>query len=200
MRMAQWMALVATTLCVALPAGVAHADWQTDRAQLIAAKAWNNPCAGKATLRLAAPPQSTWRAWTYQGLCLIELSDSQPWRWDELCPVIVHEYGHLAGYTDPLNPRDPYHSHDPKDIMAPFVHYDRRCDDYGSAYLGVPRPVEAPSGGVGGAVNAQRKPAKKAKRASRRARARRGGGAESARGSAGRSRVKGRVARRSPVR
>jgi hypothetical protein len=169
MRTAQWMALVATTLFVALPAGVARADWQTDRAQLIAAKAWNDPCPGKVTLRMAAPPASTWRAWTYQYQCLVELSNSQPWTWKELCPVLIHEYGHLAGYTDPENESDPYHSHDPKDIMAPFVHYDRRCDDYGSAYLGVPRPVEAPSGSVGGAVSKQRKATKKAKRATKRA-------------------------------
>jgi hypothetical protein len=173
MRTAQWIALVATALVVALPAAVARADWQTDRAQLIAATAWGDPCPGRVTLRLAAPPQTTWRAWTYQWQCLIELSNIQPWKWKELCPVLVHEYGHLAGYTDPLNPRDPYHSHDPKDIMAPFVHYDRRCDDYGSAYLGVARPVEAATGAVGGAVSVQRQPVKKSKRVSRRARARR---------------------------
>jgi hypothetical protein len=57
----------------------------------------------------------------------------------------MHEYGHLAGYTDPLNPSDPSHSHDPDDIMFPFEHPDARCDDYGSAFLGVPRPPEAPA-------------------------------------------------------
>ena len=63
---------------------------------------------------------------------------------------MLHEYGHLAGYRDPLNPSDPTHSHDPDDIMWPFEHYDHRCDDYGSALLGVPRPPEAPAPGAGG--------------------------------------------------
>lgn len=34
-----------------------------------------------------------------------------------LCTVMVHEFGHAAGYRDPDNPSDPYHSHDPRNVM-----------------------------------------------------------------------------------
>lgn len=145
MRKAQWIALLATIFVAVFGTGIARADWQTDRAQAVAAKLWNNPCAGQVKLWSTNPPQPSWRAWTYPRLCTIALSNTKPWQWDELCPVMMHEYGHLAGYTDPLNPSDPSHSHDPDDIMWRFEHYDHRCDDYGSAFLGIPRPPEAPA-------------------------------------------------------
>jgi hypothetical protein len=145
MRKAQWIALLATVFVAVFGAGTARADWQTDRAQAMAAKLWNDPCSGQVKLWPTSPPQPSWRAWTYPKLCTIALSNTRPWQWNELCPVMLHEYGHLAGYTDPANPKDPSHSHDPDDIMWPFEHYDVRCDDYGSAFLGVPRPPEAPA-------------------------------------------------------
>jgi hypothetical protein len=187
------MALMVTLLLVGLPAGVARADWQTDRAQQIAAKAWNDPCGGKVGLWFTTPPQASWRAWAYPQLCIIGVSTAKPWRWEELCPVLLHEYGHLAGYEDPTNAEDHTHSRDPDDIMWPYVHYDRRCDDFGSAILGVPRPVLAPpAGGVGRAVTSSR--SRRAATARRRAaaeRARRGhrsGGHARARASGARER------------
>lgn len=145
MRKAQWIALLATVFVAVFGAGTARADWQTDRAQAMGAKLWNNPCNGQVKLWSTDPPQPSWRAWTYAKLCTVALSNTRPWQWKELCPVLLHEYGHLAGYSDPLNPSDPSHSHDPDDIMYPFEHYDARCDDYGSAFLGIPRPPEAPA-------------------------------------------------------
>jgi hypothetical protein len=78
----------------------AQADWQLDRARVIAAKVWNDPCGGQVKML----------------------------------------YGHLAGYRDPDNPSDPTHSHDPNDIMSPFVHAYARCDDYGTVFLGFAPP------------------------------------------------------------
>jgi hypothetical protein len=138
-----------------LGVAVARADWQTERAEAIAAKLWGNPCAGAVTVRSEAPPEPDWRAWTYAQTCTVVLSNRPPkWQWDELCPILMHEYGHLAGYRDPLNPADPFHSHDPRDIMWPYEHYDRRCDDYGSAFLGIPAPAR---GGVGRAAASRRR-------------------------------------------
>jgi hypothetical protein len=155
--MAQRIALL-TTLFVVVPAvGTARADWQTDRAQAIAARLWHDPCGGAVTLLSQPPPSPDWRAWTFPDRCTVVLSNTRPWTWHELCPVVMHEYGHLAGYSDPLNPGDPYHSHDPRDLMAPFEHYDHRCDSYGAAIMG------DAAGGVGRA----------AKRAHRAMRARR---------------------------
>jgi hypothetical protein len=153
MRKAQRTALLALALA-ALGAGTARADWRTDRAQAIAAKLWNDPCAGHVTLGRAAPPETGWRAWTYPAVCTIVLSDQPPaWGWDELCPVLMHEYGHLAGFTDPLNPSDPTHSRDPHSIMWPYEHYDHRCDDYGAAFLGLRIPTR---GGIGHSTSARR--------------------------------------------
>ncbi len=138
--MAQRIALITVVLCTAMHVGTAQADWQLDRAQTIAAKVWNDPCSGQVKILSAVPPQAGWRAWTYPGLCTITLSNAWPWYWDELCPVVVHEYGHLAGYRDPDNPADPTHSHDPNDIMSPFVHAYPKCDDYGTVFLGFAPP------------------------------------------------------------
>ena len=93
-------------LCSTVAPGVADADWKIERAKAVAAKAWSDPCPGRVQI-LSAPPR-------------------QP------CPVLVHEYGHLAGYRDPLNPSDPFHSHDPDNIMYAFLHSDARCSDHGT--------------------------------------------------------------------
>jgi hypothetical protein len=137
MRKAQRIALLATVFVATVGVGAARADWRTGRAQAIAAKAWDDPCAGRVTVSFAAPPQPGWRAWTYPARCTVVLSDAGRWPWAELCPALLHEYGHLAGYRDPENPADPTHSHDPRNIMWPFEHSDARCDDHGAAYLGV---------------------------------------------------------------
>jgi hypothetical protein len=163
MRTARRTALGVTLLATLLGAGTARADWQTDRAQAIAAKLWHDPCGGAVTVLPGAPPEPSWRAWTFPDRCTIVLSDVRPWAWSELCPVILHEYGHLAGYTDPANPADPTHSHDPADIMWPFEHPDARCDGFGAAFLG------ETAGGVGRAVSVRRKrpPRRRALRARR---------------------------------
>ena len=49
--------------------------------------------------------------------------------------MLLHEYGHLAGYADPTNPLDPHHSGNPDSIMWPFTHADARCARRGLPYL-----------------------------------------------------------------
>jgi hypothetical protein len=137
---ARWRTIAALTLLglCALPA-TASAGWRLERAQAVAAKAWNDPCPGRVRIAFVAPPAPTWLAWSIPALCQVNLSNATHWRWRLLCPSLLHEYGHLAGYRDPLNPSDPTHSHDPDDIMAPFIHWDARCADHGSTYLGYTR-------------------------------------------------------------
>jgi hypothetical protein len=100
-----------------------------------------HPCPGRVQILYAPPKQPGWLASTIKGYCQVTLSDREAWPWKQLCPVLVHEYGHLAGYRDPLNPGDPFHSHDPDDIMYAFIHPDGRCADYGTPYLGTPPPA-----------------------------------------------------------
>ena len=136
MNTAQRTALSAMTLlCVLAFSGAANADWRIPRAKAVAAKAWKNPCAGDVDVAVAPQPGADWLAFTLPSQCRITLSDRQSWSWSRLCPVLLHEYGHLAGYTDPGNPLDPHHSTNPKSIMWPFTHPDRRCRRLGAPYL-----------------------------------------------------------------
>jgi hypothetical protein len=85
--------------------------------------------------------------------------------------VLIHEYGHLAGYSNPANAADPAHSQDPTDIMWPYLQYDARCDDHGAALLGPAQPAAAAAaaaGAVGRGMSAKRKPARRAQRKPRR--------------------------------
>jgi len=134
MNTAQRTALSATTLlCVLAFSGAARADWKLDRAKAVAAKAWNDPCAGRVRVEVAPQAGADWLASTLPSECRITLARVLPWR--RLCPVLLHEYGHLAGYTDPGNPLDPHHSSNPDSIMWPFTHGDRRCAQRGLRYL-----------------------------------------------------------------
>jgi len=172
--MAQRIALFTAMLCIAMHVGTAHADWQLDRAMVIAAKVWNDPCSGQVKMLSAPPPQPGWRAWTYPKQCTVTLSNAWPWYWRELCPVVVHEYGHLAGYRDPDNPYDPIHSHDPNDIMAPFVQHYARCDDFGTAFLGF-APAVIARVGISLPQDVSSPPAKSVKAARRCPKATKGG-------------------------
>lgn len=192
MRIAQWIGLWAllTFLSIVAP-GVADADWKIDRAKAVASKAWNDPCPGRVQILYAPPRQPSWLASTIKGYCQITLSDREAWPWSQLCPVLVHEYGHLAGYRDPLNTDDPFHSHDPNNIMYAFIHPDQRCNSYGTPYLGYALPADfQPDPGQGINSGMYRK----------QTRAQRAASARNGRGSAGRSRGKGRAVRRSPAR
>ena len=134
MTTAQRTALIATTLtCVLAPSGAARADWKLDRAKAVAAKAWNDPCAGDVQVAVAPQAGADWLASTLPSQCRITLA--RELRWTTLCPVLLHEYGHLAGYTDPDNPLDPHHSNDPDSIMWPFTHADVRGARRGIPYL-----------------------------------------------------------------
>ena len=71
---------------------------------------WKDPCAGHVDVVLGPQAGADWLASTLPSQCRITLSDREPWPWGRLCPVLLHEYGHVAGYTDPTNPLDPHHS------------------------------------------------------------------------------------------
>jgi hypothetical protein len=142
--MTQRIALLTALLCIIAPVGTASADWRTDRAQAVAAKAWGDPCGGDVRLVFSQPPSPSWRAWSYPAECAVALSDAAPWLWKDLCPALIHEYGHLAGFRDPANAADPFHSADPESIMWPFLHSDPRCARHGEEYLGL-EPAALPS-------------------------------------------------------
>ena len=86
-------------------------------------------------VELGPQARADWLASTLPAQCRITLSDAQRWPWGELCPVLLHEYGHLAGYRDPRNPLDPHHASNPNSIMWAFAHADARCARRGLPYL-----------------------------------------------------------------
>jgi hypothetical protein len=136
MTTAQRTALIPTTLlCVLALSGAARADWKLDRAKAVAAKAWKDPCAGRVQVDVAPQAGADWLASTLPSQCRITLSATRRWTWGLLCPVLLHEYGQLAGHRDPGNPSDPHHSSNPASIMWPFTHADARCRRRGVPYL-----------------------------------------------------------------
>ncbi len=166
MRIARWIGLWALLcFCSIVAPGVADADWKIDRGKAVAAKAWYDPCPGRVQILHAPPLQPDWLASTVKGYCQITLSDREQWPWSQLCPVLVHEYGHLAGFRDPLNPIDPHHSRDPNHIMYAFIRPDARCDGYGTRYLGTPLPAGVepdPEGGAGTGISRRKARARRA--------------------------------------
>jgi hypothetical protein len=157
------VALVAAMLNVS----TAHAGWKIDRAKAIAAKAWNDPCDGNVVLRWADQPHGVhWGVmWTRGYDCEIGISNTRPLAWEEFCTTLLHEYGHLAGFRDPLNVGEEWHSRNPRSVMYadnPIVRdegtdehgvtrvywhgVDRRCRDRGRPYLGLSRLTARRSG------------------------------------------------------
>lgn len=100
---------------------------QIDGAKAIAARVWKNPCANgvSVTWGPVVPTATTVNtdeivAEATQETCSIVFNNTLPVpRWTALCTYMIHEYGHLAGYRDPSNVKDPFHSANPKSIMRP---------------------------------------------------------------------------------
>lgn len=123
-------------------AAPAQAGWKLDRAQKIAERVWNYDYGcpnGIVDVAWGDPAEvapshiesnSEPLAWASQGVCVVYLNAPRTAKWgmpwEELCPAMIHEYGHLAGRE---------HSTDPHSIMYPDIHADRRCRDRGRPYM-----------------------------------------------------------------
>src|SRR6059036_271771 len=102
---------VLVVLAMGLSASSARADWKMDRAQLVAATVWQNPCAGQVQIVIEPladdavanvhdderPPYPVCRV-HFNATAGYVLDD-----WLNLCTYMEHEYGHLADFHDPLN-------------------------------------------------------------------------------------------------
>lgn len=139
-------AAIAALILAFLPA-VAHAGWKIDRATAIAQTVWHPAC---GQLRLAygdpaaAGTQPEAGGWAWAGNCAIGVNAERHYSFEELCSVVLHEAGHVAGAG---------HSHNPASVMyaEPLVikttarigqrtitrwtGVDRRCLDRGRPYL-----------------------------------------------------------------
>jgi hypothetical protein len=141
-------------LAVLTTAQPAEAGWKLRRAQAIAAAIWENPCAGNVRIGWKPLPVGQTANSFNDPACIVVFSTGEPIEWEPFCTAMIHEYGHLAGFRDPQNPSDPYHSHNPHSVMSAsrfFSHTrmtgpdgrtrdewdgtDRRCRDRGRPYL-----------------------------------------------------------------
>lgn len=144
-----WLGLLLAVL-VAAPTQAARLD----RAQRIAEKVWHKPCAGQVTLAFEREDLGfeydgiSGTAWASRTRCLIEFSvEASDLPWAELCHIVIHEYGHLAGAEHNYNPRSVmYESLDisigrrVSDGKVWVEGVDPRCYDRGRRYLGM-RPT-----------------------------------------------------------
>jgi hypothetical protein len=96
-----------------LAAAPAHAGWRIDRATAIANVVWHDPCSGQVALIWKPTDQDA----ADVEHCAVWLDSREPLEWPEFCTIIIHEYGHLARFSDPLNPSDPDHSHSAASVM-----------------------------------------------------------------------------------
>jgi hypothetical protein len=139
------LGIVIVTAVLAMFPPVASAGWRIDRAKEIAAIVWRHPCNDQVALMFDDLPYS-------EGVielasadeCEVHMALQGPglngdrWGWDEFCTVVIHAYGHLAGFRDPANVSDPLHSRNPDSVMenqSGIRLIDGRCVSRGRLYL-----------------------------------------------------------------
>ena len=127
-------------IAAVLAAEPAQAGWRVDRAKQIAEIVWHHPCAGRVTVSVASTPvvdgvEADGAATI--STCSIVLNARRHWSWLTTCYVVLHEYGHLAGFRDPGNVADPLHSSNPASVMwaGGDPYWDNRCASRGRLFL-----------------------------------------------------------------
>lgn len=132
------LAALAALLLIPAPASAHHTTSRVHDIRHVAANTWGPDVCGDtmtvAIIRVHLPPPTIGRAYpAWNGRpCHIAIND-QAWDTETLCIVLVHEYGHLAGwrappgqaYRRPNGTLDELHSRNPRSLMYPVVtaHY-----------------------------------------------------------------------------
>jgi hypothetical protein len=134
-------ALVLAAALLIFPA-TAHAGWRIDRAQQIAGTVWHHPCQGNVNVVWEPLPDDVTdlaSAWVQPGKCTVHIviGNGLNYAWQDICPLMIHEYGHLAGYRDPANTGDPIHSLNEHSVMygGSMHEEDLRCAGRGRPFL-----------------------------------------------------------------
>lgn len=141
-----WLGLASAIVALALPSTSAAADEVVPNqalSQRVAAETYQPTCSPVVieTGPLQNGPQAI--AETDVSRCLITFAPgARALPPDEVCGVMVHEYGHLATYSDPVGVTredgtvDHFHSPDPTSIMYPEWRGSYEpCNDAGEAAL-----------------------------------------------------------------
>lgn len=92
-------------------------------ARHVAVRTWGDVCAGRVAIRKIPMTGRTiglstwdWSPNHYRIDCVISLRWNYRWSYWQLCALIVHEYGHLAGQHHSRNPWSVMY----RDIWRPF--------------------------------------------------------------------------------
>lgn len=123
----------ATALATLLITAQAHAAPGDKTGMAVALKKWGEPACGTPHFYVSTPAAYAARfgtdnfgdsmplAWADETRCAImingNLAPVEIRTPVKRCHVIVHEWGHLAGYRDPSNTADPEHSDNPRSVM-----------------------------------------------------------------------------------
>lgn len=117
--------IVATLSALALATSTSG----TEAGMRVAQATWGTPACGHPHVEAVTPAQymrersGTWikgqpEAWADENLCVIAINPNwKIYTAAKRCHVIVHEWGHLAGFSDPSNVKDPLHSSNPRSVM-----------------------------------------------------------------------------------
>lgn len=137
--------LLALTL-LAAPA-TAQAGWKLDRSLAVAQAVWSPTC-GQMRVAYENPanaglPEAA-AGWAWEGDCTIRLPLGASYEFEQLCTIVVHEAGHVAGRGHSSNPRSVMYA-EPLVTKTTFTlrgrtvvrwdGIDRRCRDRGRPYL-----------------------------------------------------------------
>lgn len=132
-------------LVLLLAASSAQAGWRINRSVAIAQVVWHPTC-GQLRLAYSEPVDGAESAgaWAWKGNCAIGVPVGTHYEFEELCTLVLHEAGHVAGME---------HSANPRSVMYPVRIFtegrmeahgritkvwggvDRRCLDRGRPYL-----------------------------------------------------------------
>lgn len=133
-------ALASVFLAISLIPSPAQAGWRIERSEEIAEIVWHRPCEGHVTVTVGTTPvvdgvEADGAAMV--SSCSIVLNADRHWSWLTTCYVVLHEYGHLAGFRDPSNVADPMHSANPASVMwaGGDPYWDDRCASRGRTFL-----------------------------------------------------------------
>lgn len=122
-------ALLLTVLASLTCAGDAQALSGTQAGLAVGLMVWGTPACGLPHVEISTPAEylkahgtgnfdGDPEAWADEDRCVIVLNPHYTIHTAvRRCHVIVHEWGHLAGYRDQSNKTDPDHSDNPRSVM-----------------------------------------------------------------------------------
>jgi hypothetical protein len=106
MRLARYLAVTLVAAAICAPAS-ARAGWKAERSLQIAQAVWHPSC-GKLRLAFSDPTAigvaDEAGGWAWKDDCTIGVDSRKHWEFEQLCQIVLHEAGHVAGLGHSTNP------------------------------------------------------------------------------------------------